>query len=366
MKNKKYCDECGVEINSEDVYCPNCGNQIRDVCYKSVNFVFVIKFIFNIIRYVLGILFIAFGIEFLPNVLRILLGISLLPITYKIITDKFGNKKNYNTIRIFSIILPIFLFFLIIIPIDNEDNTMKNNENEPVLTNEQRVVNAVKNKLKYNELLLLYTKDKDNDKLDIKIRASISQDDEYQCALDANAFVNYFSGDKKINSIQYECTSNSKIFFQVLTENVYDLSNINTKYFDENDTQILTSLEELEQNYINNYKKGCKNYSYKDVLRNPDEYEGKNAYWFGEIVQVIDKRDNYSTFRINVNCESYHYLDGYICSDTIFVAYTGDKSFIEDDMVKMWGTMKGTYTGTTVLGASVTIPMFVAEYIELQ
>lgn len=366
MKNKRYCDECGVEINTEDVYCPNCGNQIRNVNYKRSKFIYVIKSIFVIIRYALGILFIAVGIQFLPNVLRIFLGISLLPITYKIVTDKFGNEKNYNTIRILSIILPIFLFFLIIIPTNSVDDTTKNNETEPVLTNEQRVVNAIKNRLNHNESLLLYTKDKDNDKLNIKISASISQDNKYQCALDAYEFVNYFSGDKKINSVQYECTSNSKIFFQVLIENVYDLSSITTKYFDENDTQILTSLEELEQNYINNYKKGCKNYSYKDVLRNPNEYEGKNAYWVGEIFQVVDKSDIYSTFLVNVNCKSYQYLDGYSCSDTIFVTYTGDKSFIEDDMVKMWGTMKGTYTYTTVLGASVTVPMFVAEYMELQ
>lgn len=366
MKNKGYCDECGVEINSEDVYCPNCGNQIRDVNYKRSRFIFVIRSIFNIMRYVLGILFIAFGIQFLPNVLRILLGVSLLPITYKILTDKFGNKKNYNIIRIFSIVLPVFLLFLIIIPVNSENETTKNNENGPILTNEQRVINAIKNRLKYKETLLSYTTNKDNDKMDIKIRSSLSESSNYQCALDANNFVNYFSGDKKINSIQYECTSNSKIFFQVLTENVYDLSNINTKYFDENDTQILTSLEELEQNYINNYKNGCKNYSYKDVLRNPDEYEGKNAYWFGEIVQVVNKSNNKSTFRVDVNCKSYEYIDGYMCSDTIYVIYNGSKSFIEDDMVKMWGTMKGTYTGTTVLGASVTIPMFMAEYIELQ
>lgn len=367
MKNKGYCDECGVEIREGNDYCPNCNNKVeKEQNSKWINLVCIVKCIINVIRYVLGVIIIAVGVGFLPNILRILLGISLLPITYRIINDKFDNLKSIYFIRILSFILPIFLFFLIIISTNSMDDTTKNNETEPVLTNEQRVVNAIKNRLNYSESLLLYTKDKDNDKLDIKIRASISQDDEYQCALDANTFVNYFSGDKKINSIQYECTFNNKIFFQVLTENVYDLSNINTKYFDENNTQILTSIEELEQNYINNYKKGCKNYSYKDVLRNPDEYEGKNAYWFGEIVQVIDKSDIYSTFRINVNCESYQYLGGYICSDAIFVAYVGDKSFIEDDMVKMWGTMKGTYTGTTVLGASVTIPMFMAEYMELQ
>lgn len=60
------------------------------------------------------------------------------------------------------------------------------------------------------------------------------------------------------------------------------------------------------------------------------------------------------------------YLDEYYCPDTIYVIYNGDKSFIEDDIVKMWGTMDGTKTYTTVLGSSTTIPKFNAKYIELQ
>ena len=102
------------------------------------------------------------------------------------------------------------------------------------------------------------------------------------------------------------------------------------------------------------------------MLRNPEEYQGKNAYWFGEIVQVVSKSKNYSVFRINVSCEKYEYIDGYMCSDTMYVTYYGSDSFIEDDMVKMWGAMNGTETYTTVLGASVTIPKFTAKYMELQ
>lgn len=34
-------------------------------------------------------------------------------------------------------------------------------------------------------------------------------------------------------------------------------------------------------------------------------------------------------------------------------------------MVKMWGTMNKTYTYTTVLGTSLTIPKFEAKIMEL-
>ncbi len=366
MKNKNYCENCGVEISEGSDFCPNCYTKIdKAKNSKWTKVILIVKCVLNAIRYVLGVIIIAVGVGFLPNILRILLGISLLPITYKILTDKFQNLKTGYFIRVSSIVLPIFLFFLVIVSTSSMDGTTKNNEAEPTLTNEQRVVNAIKNKLHYNEALLLYTTNRDNNKLDIKIKSSLSESNNYQCALDANNFVNYFSGDQKINSIEYQCTSYSKIFFRVFIENVYDLTEINTKYFDENNTQILTSLEELEKQHINDYKKSCKNYNYKDVLRTPNNYINKQAYWFGEIVQVVEKSKNYSTFRVNVNCEKYYYIDGYSCSDSIYVVYRGSESFIEDDMIKMWGTMNGNITYETIWGNDLTVPKFYAEYIEL-
>ena len=138
------------------------------------------------------------------------------------------------------------------------------------------------------------------------------------------------------------------------------------KYYDSNRKQVKTNIETLKANIVNDYKNSCAKLKYKDVLRNPSNYKGKKAYWFGKIVQVVDKSSYSSIFRIDVTCEKYSYSSGYFCDDTIYVIYRGEKSFIEDDMVKMWGTMDGTETYTTVLGASVTVPRFNAEYMELQ
>ena len=109
------------------------------------------------------------------------------------------------------------------------------------------------------------------------------------------------------------------------------------------------------------YKKSAVSLNYKNVLRNPSNYEGKKVYWFGEVVQVVDKGE----YRVNVNCEKYYYSNNYYCRDTIYVKYSGSKNLIEDDMVKIWGTMGGNVTYTTVLGAETTVPLVNAKYIDI-
>lgn len=110
------------------------------------------------------------------------------------------------------------------------------------------------------------------------------------------------------------------------------------------------------------YKKACKSYSYKDTLRNPNDYKGKKTYWFGVVQQKISS----SQYRIGVDCTKYYYISGYSCKNTIYVSYYGEKNIIEDDVVKMWGIMSGQITYQAVLGNDITIPSFIAKYINIQ
>ncbi len=142
----------------------------------------------------------------------------------------------------------------------------------------------------------------------------------------------------------------------LLSDSFYD------KYKEEWSKKISEIEAKINEKEISDYKKECKNLNYKNVLRNPDDYLYKKAYWFGEVVQVVGS----GQYRINVNCKKYQYISGYSCYDTIYVIYDGDLNLIEDDMVKMWGYMNGNITYETIMGASVTIPKFVAEYVKLQ
>ena len=123
------------------------------------------------------------------------------------------------------------------------------------------------------------------------------------------------------------------------------------------------SAEEIKQAY----KDSCSSYTYKEISRNPDNYEGKRAYFRGEVVQVIETElagITFYTLRVDVTRGAYYW------DDTVYVNYTeldpDAGRILEDDIIKMYGTLAGTKTYETVMGASVTIPQFDAEYIEIE
>lgn len=114
------------------------------------------------------------------------------------------------------------------------------------------------------------------------------------------------------------------------------------------------------------YKNECQKYSYKEISRNPSNYEGKKAVFTGEVIQVI--RENIYgvtvyNLRVNVTRGRYTY------SDTVYVTYYAleDEGYIlEDDIITMYGELDGEKTYETIFGASVTIPAFSAEYIDVK
>jgi len=109
------------------------------------------------------------------------------------------------------------------------------------------------------------------------------------------------------------------------------------------------------------YKAECKTYTYNEIARNPDDYMFEQAKFTGEVIQVIENDDDY-TLRVNIT------KDGRYWDDTILVSYTKNDSseprILEDDIITMYGFLAGTYTYETVLGASVTVPLFYATYVE--
>ena len=108
----------------------------------------------------------------------------------------------------------------------------------------------------------------------------------------------------------------------------------------------------------------CSSYTYSSIARNPDSYKGEYAALRGEVIQVIEDGLNY-TLRVNITRGSYGFW-----SDTILVTYTAKSSsedrILEDDIIKMYGMLGGTYTYETVMGAQLTIPILFAEYIDIQ
>lgn len=112
------------------------------------------------------------------------------------------------------------------------------------------------------------------------------------------------------------------------------------------------------------YKASCKTFNYKDIARNPNNYQGKQAKFTGKVLQVEESWGS-DILRINVTKGEYDIWD-----DTIYVEYTpksdNESRILENDIVTVYGNLNGIKTYTAVLGNDISVPYLKAEYIDLQ
>lgn len=117
--------------------------------------------------------------------------------------------------------------------------------------------------------------------------------------------------------------------------------------------------EEIKAAYIAD----CDTFSYREISRNPGQYKGEKAKFQGRVIQVMQEEYlGFLIYVLRVNVDG-----GY--SNTIYVTYYASKDdprILEDDWVTMYGELAGEKTYETVMGASVTIPQFDAEYIDVR
>jgi len=111
------------------------------------------------------------------------------------------------------------------------------------------------------------------------------------------------------------------------------------------------------------YKSQCEHISYEDIARNPDGFKGKKAVFRGKVLQVLED-GNDVVLRIDVTEDKYGFWD-----DTIYVEYTrksaDENRILEDDIVMVYGRIKGIKTYKALLGNNISIPHLEAEYINL-
>lgn len=133
-----------------------------------------------------------------------------------------------------------------------------------------------------------------------------------------------------------------------------------------------------DYNYNNNYKAStqtkeeyiaeCESYTYDQIARRPDDYYNKKATFTGEVIQVQEVDDSSIVMRVNITKKTYEYIDDVTWSDTIYVTYTygsNESKILEDDVITMYGELKGSTSYTSTLGAKITLPKFNAKYITI-
>lgn len=397
MENK-FCSNCGSKLEIGQVFCSSCGKKVcepethenrgnSNIEKQKEKKQGIVNdnlkennskkktSVGDVIRYIFGGLFCFSGVSALSQgewygITFILVGISLFPFIYRKYVCKIITNSTW--LKALQILLPICLIVFSISVTPTDEAEINNGGNEASKGKDAKKVLQLIQRSLYSDYqeIIDFGINQETGNLDFKIKDSKQDLNAYTCAMDMQEIAKQVAGVKKAGNIEFECVNKGQTFYYVSIENLEALStdsvNENTKYYDANHNVVNTNIDTLKTNVVNDYKNSCATYNYKDVLRNPSDYSGKNAYWFGKIVQVVDKSQKSSTFRIDVTCEKNEYIEGYFCNDTVYVTYYGAQSFIEDDMVKMWGTMNGTQSYTTVLGASITIPKFNAKYMELQ
>ena len=111
------------------------------------------------------------------------------------------------------------------------------------------------------------------------------------------------------------------------------------------------------------YRLRCEEFSYDDIARYPDAHEKKLAKFTGKVVQVLRDGDDKLQLRVNVTAGKYNTYE-----DTVYVFYTVENgtNILEDDIITMYGELRGMIEYESVLGAKITIPRIYAKFIDVE
>lgn len=110
---------------------------------------------------------------------------------------------------------------------------------------------------------------------------------------------------------------------------------------------------------LQGFKEECKNVYASHIMHDRATYEGKNVRISGKIMQVVNEA------RSSMGLNKYLVTDAENGIVYVTIISTDVKdTLIEDDRVAVYGTCTGTYSYTTVLGISKTVPKIDAVAIE--
>lgn len=111
------------------------------------------------------------------------------------------------------------------------------------------------------------------------------------------------------------------------------------------------------------FKNSAVQINYLDLARNPDNYISTRVYFTGKVVQTIESGNNV-ILRVNVTEGDYG-----IWQDTLLVNYSrseGESRILENDIINLWGKVKGLKTYKALLKNQITVPEVDAKYISIE
>lgn len=120
---------------------------------------------------------------------------------------------------------------------------------------------------------------------------------------------------------------------------------------EEVDEDLTEETPEVDPEDLSNYRADI---DLKDIERNPGDYQNEFITFEGKIIQIMED-DIYTAYRIAVN-DDYDRI-AYVQT----LSGTLEQRLLEDDYVTVYGAFDDILTYETVLGASQTVPAFIAH-----
>ncbi|MGB2842973.1 MAG: hypothetical protein WBC40_10965 [Halobacteriota archaeon] len=115
---------------------------------------------------------------------------------------------------------------------------------------------------------------------------------------------------------------------------------------------------------VEEIKSKAKEVGYNDLFRYNEEWVGEIIYCIGLVVQVTGISDDRYVLRVYVTPIGKVAIGSSSWTNAIWVNYEGVR-LLEDDVVDIWGEVKGLITYESVSGSEITIPEIDALHVEL-
>ena len=89
--------------------------------------------------------------------------------------------------------------------------------------------------------------------------------------------------------------------------------------------------------------------TFDELMRNNEDYVDQIVFLEGKVIQADNRSGDKYFLRVSITPNSYGY------SDPVFIKYEGTR-ILEDDVVQVYGEVKGIYEYTAILGNSIELP----------
>jgi hypothetical protein len=110
---------------------------------------------------------------------------------------------------------------------------------------------------------------------------------------------------------------------------------------------------------IAQYKRSAITIPYNQLNKDADRYHGKRVAYTGQILQIQEDGNLGGFMLLSVTNEGYGIYD-----DNIWVDYDHHIKSAEDDIITVYGTIKGSKSYETQIGGETYVPQMHARYVD--